>query len=194
MKVRLALVAALILVLVGVVGLSEQRTYNEIIGDAESIVISGSLNFYSSSTPSINNPTYEGVVMCDEVLVIEVYFNHAVTLTLNATAFIGDKKTLPTKYGVVGSGLAGCNPLQPKWFGPGSVVVGDWTEPDNFNNWTSGDLTWVNAPIVDYAWNLVRDGGYPDGKKYINAKVRVTRDGYADPAGTYTATITVTVN
>ena len=193
MKVRLALVAALILVLVGVVGLSEQRTYNEIIGDAESVVISGSLNFYSSSTPSINNPTYEGVVMCDEVLVIEVYFNHAVTLTLNATAFIGDKKTLPTEYGVVGSGLAGCDPLSPRWFGPGNVDLCEWIEGTNFSDWT-GPLTWVTTPITNYAWNLVRDGGYPDGKKYINAKVRVTRDGYADPAGTYTATITVTVN
>ena len=106
MKVRYALVAALILVLVGVAGLSETKTYPEQIWEGQSVVLSGSLDFNSES--NIHKAAYDsgtGWVRCNDVLVINVYFNHDVTLQLTATSFDGSSKTLPTEYGLVTVGL-----------------------------------------------------------------------------------------
>lgn len=187
MKLRYAVLAVLILLLVGVVGLSE--TYHEDIGNAESVTISGSLDF---DLITVNEPSHSGVVMCDDVLVIDVYFNHDVTLTLGATAFVGNSKTLPTEYGLVTVGAG------PSWFCfDNSNLSIPATVGTEFTDWNNGSLFWIDpdgtTPPLPYSWPLQR-ALYPDGRKYINAKVRVTRDGYADPAGTYTATITVTVN
>jgi hypothetical protein len=192
MKARYAVVVAWIVVWVGVVGLSADRTYNENIGDAESVVISGSLDFYSTSAPSINNPTHKGVVVCDDVLVINIYFNNDVTVTLDATAFVGSSKTLPTEYGFVAVGTG------PSWFGFDDVNLGvPATVGTEFTDWGNTLLFWIDPdgsnPTLPYTWPLDRSA-YPSGRKYCNAKVRVQRAGYADPAGTYTATITVTVN
>jgi hypothetical protein len=179
MKVRYAIVAGLILVLLGVAVLASTKTATIVIGSYVNLIWpSGDLWFSSAAAAPGESGWFES-----NHRTASVEGNCDYSMTVGVTQFSTGTYTLPTKLGGTAFKVNGAT-IDPAITGA-LPVLRDAPETWVFKLYYDGD------PLTSSYPNYYGHGGAKYSGDFF---LKVDRNGYNDHAGTYSATITVTVS